>query len=174
VNYRKLAHWAREGNSEVFLYPNSVLNQEIVFLSWSSVHLLDTFATAIMIAGLCCPRTDSTILLLEGKAMTVTSQKSRNNLTPHVRRSTLNTAWNKYGIVRLSFCSFVPATWIFQSIFVCVRFKVLTAAIMKFRVFWDVSPCSLVGVDLGFRGSTHLWNVDLLQRDYMALHPRTL
>jgi hypothetical protein len=31
-----------------------------------------------------------------------------------------------------------------------VRFQVLTAASMKFRVFWDVAPCSLVGVDPRF------------------------
>jgi hypothetical protein len=31
-----------------------------------------------------------------------------------------------------------------------VRFQVLTAASMKFRVFWDVAPCSLVGVDQRF------------------------
>jgi hypothetical protein len=53
-----------------------------------------------------------------------------------------------------------------------VRFQVLTAASMKIRAFWDVAPCSLVGVDRRFRGayclhhqgeidecSTHLWNV---------------
>jgi hypothetical protein len=32
-----------------------------------------------------------------------------------------------------------------------VRFQVLMAASMKFRVFWDVAPCSLVGVDRRFR-----------------------
>jgi hypothetical protein len=70
-----------------------------------------------------------------------------------------------------------------------VRFQVPTAASMKFRVFWDVAPCCVVGVDRRFRGayclhhqgddgpddgsSTHLWNVDLL-RDYTELHPRRL
>jgi len=44
----------------------------------------------------------------------------------------------------------------------------------------DIAPCSLVEVDRRFRGayflhqgddggSTHLWNVGLLQRDYTAL-----
>jgi hypothetical protein len=33
-----------------------------------------------------------------------------------------------------------------------VRFQVLTAASMKFRVFWNVAPCGLIGVDQGFRG----------------------
>jgi hypothetical protein len=28
-----------------------------------------------------------------------------------------------------------------------VRFQVLTAASMKFRIFWDVAPCSHVEVD---------------------------
>jgi len=34
-----------------------------------------------------------------------------------------------------------------------VRFQVLTAASMKFRVFWDVAPCSHVEVDRRFRGA---------------------
>jgi hypothetical protein len=32
-----------------------------------------------------------------------------------------------------------------------VRFQVLTAANMKFRVFWDVLPCSQIDVDLRFQ-----------------------
>jgi hypothetical protein len=67
-----------------------------------------------------------------------------------------------------------------------VRFQVLTAASMKFRVFWDVAPCSHVEVYWSFRGaycihhqgddgrSTHLWNVSQLRCDYTALHPRRL
>jgi hypothetical protein len=35
----------------------------------------------------------------------------------------------------------------------CVRFQVLTAAIMKFRIFWHVVPCSHVEVDRRFRGA---------------------
>jgi hypothetical protein len=35
-----------------------------------------------------------------------------------------------------------------------VRFQVLTAASMKFRVFWDILPCSHQGPDDGV--STHL------------------
>jgi hypothetical protein len=31
-----------------------------------------------------------------------------------------------------------------------MRFQVLTAAYMKFRLFWDVAPCSLVEVDRCF------------------------
>jgi hypothetical protein len=31
-----------------------------------------------------------------------------------------------------------------------VRFQVLTAASMKFKVFWDVAPYSLIGVDRRF------------------------
>jgi hypothetical protein len=34
-----------------------------------------------------------------------------------------------------------------------VRFQVLTAANVKFRVFWDVAPCSHVEVDRRFRGA---------------------
>jgi hypothetical protein len=55
---------------------------------------------------------------------------------------------------------------------------------MKFRVFWDVAPCSHVEVNRNFTGayclrrhrpdggSTHLWNVGPLQRDYTDLLPR--
>jgi len=32
-----------------------------------------------------------------------------------------------------------------------MRFQVLTAASMKFRVFWDVAPCRHVEVDRRFR-----------------------
>jgi hypothetical protein len=35
----------------------------------------------------------------------------------------------------------------------CVRFQFLTAAVMKIRAFWDIVPCSLVGVDWRFRGA---------------------
>jgi hypothetical protein len=46
---------------------------------------------------------------------------------------------------------------------VCVRFQVITAASMKFRVFWDIGilPCSQI--DVGRHGS-----------DYTAVYPRTL
>jgi hypothetical protein len=33
-----------------------------------------------------------------------------------------------------------------------VRFQVLNAASMNFRVFWDVAPRSIIGVDRRFRG----------------------
>jgi hypothetical protein len=33
-----------------------------------------------------------------------------------------------------------------------VRFQFLTAASMKLRVFWDVTPCSQVEVEGRFRG----------------------
>jgi hypothetical protein len=36
---------------------------------------------------------------------------------------------------------------------VVVGFQVLTAVSMKFRVFWDVAPCSHVEVDRRFRGA---------------------
>jgi hypothetical protein len=53
----------------------------------------------------------------------------------------------------------------------------------KIRAVCHVAPCSPVGEDRRFRGlrdspddggSTHLWNVGLLKRDYKALHPRRL
>jgi hypothetical protein len=63
----------------------------------------------------------------------------------------------------------------------CKRFQVLTAASMKFRVFWDVAPCRHVEVDRRFRvacpddgGSTYLCNISQLQHDYTTLHPRRL
>jgi hypothetical protein len=39
---------------------------------------------------------------------------------------------------------------------IIVRFQVLTAASMKFRVFWDVAPFNHIEVDRYFRGQ-HLW-----------------
>jgi hypothetical protein len=60
----------------------------------------------------------------------------------------------------------------------CVRFQVLTAASTKFKVIWDVAPCSHVVVDRRFRshdgGSTYLCNVGQLQRDSTALYPTRL
>jgi hypothetical protein len=37
-----------------------------------------------------------------------------------------------------------------------VRFQILTAASMKFRVVWDVAPCSHVEIDRRFRGAYRL------------------
>jgi hypothetical protein len=39
-----------------------------------------------------------------------------------------------------------------------VRFQVLTAAGMKFKVFWDVAPCSHVEVDRRFRGGYWIYH----------------
>jgi hypothetical protein len=71
-----------------------------------------------------------------------------------------------------------------------VRFQVLTAASMKFGVFWDRETCSHVEVGQRFRsaycfhhqgyhrpddgGSTHLLNVGQPKSDYKALHHRRL
>jgi hypothetical protein len=67
-------------------------------------------------------------------------------------------------------------------LFEFLRFQVLTAASVKFRiVFWDVLPCKII-VDRRFRGtcgwfipddggSTYLWNIGL-QLFYTAVHPR--
>jgi hypothetical protein len=33
-----------------------------------------------------------------------------------------------------------------------VRFQVLTVASMKIGAFWDIAPCSFIGVDWHFRG----------------------
>jgi hypothetical protein len=38
----------------------------------------------------------------------------------------------------------------------CVRFQVFTAASIKTGAFWDIAPCSLVGVDRDFRGANCL------------------
>jgi hypothetical protein len=55
-----------------------------------------------------------------------------------------------------------------RNLIFCLRFQVLTAASMKFRVFCDVLPCSQINVDRRFRdacclrhspddgGNTHL------------------
>jgi hypothetical protein len=53
----------------------------------------------------------------------------------------------------------------------CVRFQVLTAASMTFRVFWDVALCSAYCLHHGSR--TQFWNVGLLW-DYTAQYPRRL
>jgi hypothetical protein len=57
-----------------------------------------------------------------------------------------------------------------------LRFQILKAMSIKMTAFWDVVSYSLVAVDKTFHRpddgrSTHLWNVGLLQRDYMELHP---
>jgi hypothetical protein len=46
---------------------------------------------------------------------------------------------------------------------------------LNMTAFRDIAPCSLVEIhhqDDG--GSTHLWNVGILQRDYTVLHPKKL
>jgi hypothetical protein len=40
-----------------------------------------------------------------------------------------------------------------QKLNLLVSFQVLTAASMKFRVFWDIAPCSHVEKDRRFRGA---------------------
>jgi len=67
-----------------------------------------------------------------------------------------------------------------------VGFEVLTAASLNTTVFWGIAPCSLLEGNRclrgayclhhrrGVRGSTHLWIVGLLLRDYTALYPRML
>jgi hypothetical protein len=55
-----------------------------------------------------------------------------------------------------------------------VRFQVLTATSMKFRVFWDVAPCIQVDDRPDDGGSMHLCNVSEDQLEYIALHPRRL
>jgi hypothetical protein len=56
------------------------------------------------------------------------------------------------------------------------RSQVLTAASMRFRILWDVAPCtsSHVEVERHYRGpddedSTYLWNVDQLQRGFIFI-----
>jgi hypothetical protein len=50
---------------------------------------------------------------------------------------------------------------------------------VKIRAFWDMAPCSLVGLDRmihrrDYGNSAHLWNVGVLERDYTELHARRL
>jgi hypothetical protein len=61
------------------------------------------------------------------------------------------------------------------------HYKLLTGAPLKMRAFLDIGPCIVVGVDRRLRGehclhydggSTHLWNVGLLEREYTALFSR--
>jgi hypothetical protein len=40
--------------------------------------------------------------------------------------------------------------------FIAVRFEVLTAVIMESCVFWDITPCSPVKVNLRFGGTCRL------------------
>jgi hypothetical protein len=47
-----------------------------------------------------------------------------------------------------------------------VRFQVLMAASMKIRAFWDIAPCSLVGVGGRFRGSMHLSLSKQMDKNY--------
>jgi hypothetical protein len=51
-------------------------------------------------------------------------------------------------------CQFVNKELALASCIFFVRFQVLTAASMKFRVFWDVAPCSHVAYCLHRRGLT--------------------
>jgi hypothetical protein len=37
-----------------------------------------------------------------------------------------------------------------------VRFEVLTALVMKSSIFWDIAPCSLLGVNRRFGGTCRL------------------
>jgi hypothetical protein len=37
-----------------------------------------------------------------------------------------------------------------------MRFQILTAASMKMRAFWDIAPCSLVGIDQCFRRTAYI------------------
>jgi hypothetical protein len=39
-----------------------------------------------------------------------------------------------------------------------MRFQVLTVASLKFRVFWDVAPCSHIEVGRRFRGAYYLYH----------------
>jgi hypothetical protein len=61
-------------------------------------------------------------------------------------------------------------TYVSSTVYRCLT---QVAGEMKMRrAFWGIASCSLVEVDRRFRGSTHLWNVGLLQREYTALYPR--
>jgi hypothetical protein len=55
----------------------------------------------------------------------------------------------------ISYALFISPTLLIYpaNLVLLVIFQVLTAASMKFRVFWDVAPCSHVDVDRRFRGA---------------------
>jgi hypothetical protein len=73
------------------------------------------------------------------------------------------------------FTVFVPTLhlfWICKTFCLHVRFQVLTAASMKFRiVFWDVLPCKII-VDRRFRGTCCL-HIPLKRRSTIILHGST-
>jgi hypothetical protein len=56
-----------------------------------------------------------------------------------------------------------------QDITFHVRLQVLTAASIKIRVFWNVMPCSLIGVDRRFRGAYCLHHQGNGWRQYAPL-----
>jgi hypothetical protein len=49
-----------------------------------------------------------------------------------------------------------------------VRFQVLTAASMKFRVFWDVPPCSQVDIDRRFSGASIIRTMNALMMEAVS------
>jgi hypothetical protein len=57
-----------------------------------------------------------------------------------------------------------------------VRFQVLSATSMKMAVFWDAAPCSLVEIDLRYRGAyafnIRSWKVGQYLPDCMVQHPK--
>jgi hypothetical protein len=63
-------------------------------------------------------------------------------------------------LYRKVFCNdkLCSVTWVQQPADIFMRFQVLTATSMKTSVLWDISPCTLVGIDRRFRGAYCLHN----------------
>jgi hypothetical protein len=67
-----------------------------------------------------------------------------------------------------------PLVHTIQCVRILVRLQVLTTAVMKTTLLWEVGPCSLIEDDLHFRhaywihqqGDEYLWNVSYFLPDY--------
>jgi hypothetical protein len=117
-----------------------------------------------------------------------TEAKGKNPLpVPGIETRSPGLAVRSQILYWLSYCGFEKQLKVITNVIMYVRFHVLTAVSTKIVAFWDIAPWSLVEIDRRFRGeyclhhrgdrpddggSTHLWNVGLLQRDYTALCPR--
>jgi hypothetical protein len=53
-------------------------------------------------------------------------------------------------------CKFVLSLYLFNYEYICIRFEVLTAVVMKSSIFWDITPCSPLNVNNCFGGTCRL------------------
>jgi hypothetical protein len=68
-----------------------------------------------------------------------------HNIPRNIKRYVV---WNKFVAVNIYPSTKVPSRVGRRSL---VRFQVLTATSMKFRVFWNILPCSQIDFDRRFR-----------------------